>query len=311
MNTKKLTLFAILLGASGLAVASTPSGVWNSSAAGTSDAIAQALRSASFQEAEADYWVTVARCANDGDQIARCLFEAGEERDEAIEEANDQFDERIKVNRILGQAAYLPDIDPNDFSTTVNSTYLPFTPGRTMIYELTNAKGTERIEVKTLSTTLEIEGVECIEVLDIAMLNGEVIEETIDWYAQHTNGDVWYFGEIAKNFDEDGFLEDIDGSWRYGVDGAQPGIVGMQNPSLGLVYRQEYLIAEAEDMAKIVSVNETVIVPAGTFTNCLKTLDGSPIEPGVIEEKFFAPGIGLVLEVDPETGDRLELIQIL
>jgi hypothetical protein len=145
---------------------------------------------------------------------------------------------------------------------------------------------------------------------DVEYLDGELIEDTVDWIAQHGNGDVWYFGEIAMNY-EDGFLDNLDGSWMTGKEDAKPGILMPASPVIDDVYRQEYFINEAEDVAEVISLNETVVVPYGTFHNCLQTEDWTPIEPEALEYKYYAPGIGVVLEVDLETGERLELVQII
>ena len=138
---------------------------------------------------------------------------------------------------------------------------------------------------------------------------GELIEDTADWYAQDSAGNVWYFGELSKNYEE-GELVDIDGSWKAGVDGAIPGIVMLADPRPGDVYRQEYALGEAEDMATVVNRDEeAVVVPYGDFSEeILKNGEYTPIDPEVFEFKYYSPGVGMVLEVNPETGERVELV---
>ena len=112
---------------------------------------------------------------------------------------------------------------------------------------------------------------------------------------------------------EDGEPAGLEGSWQAGADGAQPGILMKADPQVGDVYRQEYAIGEAEDAAAVLGTNEAVSVPYGDFAGCLMTGEFTPIEPDTIEfmeHKFYAPGVGLLLEVDSETGERLELIDI-
>ena len=70
------------------------------------------------------------------------------------------------------------------------------------------------------------------------------------------------------------------------------------------------MLGEAEDMGEVVSLNETVSVPYGDFTGALMTYDFAPVEPDVLEAKFYVPGVGLVLEVDQETGERAELVDV-
>jgi hypothetical protein len=145
---------------------------------------------------------------------------------------------------------------------------------------------------------------------DVVSINSQVIEDTYDWYAQDTAGNVWYFGEDTKEY-ENGVLVSTEGSWEAGVDGAKPGIVMYAiQPALGLPYRQEYYVCEAEDMAEVVSLSEAVVVQYGNFNDCLKTREFTPLEPDVNEYKYYAQGIGMVLEVDVASGARTELIQV-
>jgi hypothetical protein len=153
-------------------------------------------------------------------------------------------------------------------------------------------------------------GVTCVVVLDSEWVGTELEEVTADWYAQDDSGNVWYFGEEAKEF-EDGQVVSTEGSWEAGVDGAQPGIVMKGNPIIGDVYRQEYYEGEAEDMGEVLSLSDTVSVPYGSFQNCLRTKDWTPLEPGIIENKFFAPNVGEIKSVVVEGGsETIVLISI-
>lgn len=266
-------------------------------------------RMAARRDAQHEYWIAKAKCLN-GPGYNHCREEAEDELEDALDLAQEQYEERLAVCGIVGQGAYNPSIDADDFSTTIDNNYLPFVPGRTLVYEKTTDEGLERVEVTTLSATVEINGVECRQVRDVVTLDGEFVEDTTDFYAQRENGNVFYFGEVVKNF-EDGFLDSLDGSWRYGKDGAKPGIVMLGDPDPNDAYRQEFLVGEAEDIGKVLSVHQTVHVAAGTFQNCVKTKDWTPLEPDKFEHKYYAPGIGLVLEVDPENNERLELVQII
>jgi len=271
-------------------------------------ATATAARQAARRDAQDEYWLAIANCLNGPDSNA-CQHEAAQARQEAFALADEQYHARIDACALLGQGAYDPAIDPNDFSSTVDNAYNPLVPGRTLVYE-ENQAGGEHDEVTTLPATIDVNGVRCVEVHDVVTVGGAVTEDTLDFFAQRSNGDVWYFGEVSQSF-EDGFLDNLDGSWRFGKDGAKPGIIMLANPQVGDVYRQEFLVAEAEDIAEVVATDETVTVPAGTFQHCLKTREWSPLEPDAIEFKFYAPGVGVVLEVTPSTGERVELVQII
>ena len=270
-----------------------------------------AQRAAIFDVIE-EYTKTLAACVNiiDPSERAQCYVDAAETRDEELELVTEQFAARTDLCDLLGSAPYDPVIDPEDFTADITNPFLPFTSGLTLVYESDGEDGLERIEVSLQGYTRDIIGVECAVVRDTATVDGVLLEDTLDYYAQDSFGNVWYFGETALNYDEDGNLEDIDGSWISGVEFAKPGIVMQANPFLGQVYRQEYQLAEAEDVAAILGFNESVSVPFGDFDGCLHTQDTTPLEPDVLEEKYYAPGIGLVLAVDIVTGQREELVDI-
>jgi hypothetical protein len=118
---------------------------------------------------------------------------------------------------------------------------------------------------------------------------------------------VWYFGEDTKEY-EDGKVTSTEGSWTAGVDGAQPGIVMPAQPRVADGYRQEYYKGHAEDMAEVLSLTETTTVPVGNFTGVIKTKDYSTLDPELLENKYYARGVGVVLTVDLKTGGRDELV---
>ena len=205
---------------------------------------------------------------------------------------------------------YAPEIDPANFTTLVDNPYFPLTPGTTYIYEGETAEGTERVEVVVTHDTQVVMGVTCIEVRDTVYLNGEVIEDTFDWYAQDNQGNVWYFGEDTKEY-ENGQVVSTAGTWKGGVDGAQPGIIMLAQPEVGHLYRQEYYAGEAEDMAEVISISESATVAYGSYDNLVMTREWTPLTLGLAENKYYAQGIGLVLEVMVEGGsERIELIDI-
>jgi hypothetical protein len=256
----------------------------------------------------------MARCNNTIDPLERknCKKQAAEERKSGLEDCRDQFKARKELCRDLGGDAYQPVIDPADFptSTTVDNPYFPLVPGTTYRYIATTDEGTEEIVVTVTNETKEIMGVTCVVVRDTVTVDGELVEDTFDWYAQDKYGNVWYFGEESKQY-EDGDLVSLEGSWKAGVDGAQPGIIMEADPVVGDLYRQEFAPGEAEDMGEVLALGETVTVPAGTFTDCLKTKDFTPMEPEVVEHKYYAPGVGVVKEVMVEGGtDIVELMEI-
>ena len=213
-----------------------------------------------------------------------------------------EFKEKIKQNE-----DYNPTIVPADFqdgsgnALPIDNAYWPLTPGTTFIYEGEGEDGVERNEVYVTHDTKVVMGVTCTVVLDREWVDGELTETTDDWYAQHKNGDIWYFGE-----DSDG-----GGSWEAGVNGAKPGILMLANPQPGESYRQEYLEGEAEDMAKVLRLNASAAVPHGEYDNCLETKEWTPLSPGENEHKYYAPGVGLVRVTELQGGQvHFDLIEI-
>jgi len=264
--------------------------------------------------AQGDYWLAIAKCKNFFGAGKRITCKSNAERDlnSGIEECQAQYEARLKICGVLGENAYNPVINPADFVAVIDNPYFPLTPGTTYIYEGITESGLEHIEVNVTLNTKVILGVTCIEVRDTVTIDGVLVEDTLDWFAQDTEGNVWYFGENSKEL-EGGLIVSLEGSWTAGVDGAKPGIIMKANPQVGDFYRQEFALGEAEDMAKVLSLNESITVPyqPAPFTNCLKTKEFSPLSPDAIEHKFYAPGIGNIQEVDVETGNHIDLIDII
>lgn len=190
---------------------------------------------------------------------------------------------------------YAPDINPANFTTDIDNPFSPMQPGMKWVYRAKSKEGRERIVVKVTDRTKTIMGVTTRVVRDTAYLNGEVKEDTFDYFAQDDEGCVWYFGERTKEFD--GGMIDTSGSWIAGRDGAQPGVVMEADPAVGDKYRQEYLVDEAEDQGEVLELGVDVTVPFGSFTDGIVTLDTTRLDPESVENKTYVEGIGNVLSV--------------
>ncbi|MGH8973970.1 MAG: hypothetical protein ACRD0C_12305 [Acidimicrobiia bacterium] len=211
----------------------------------------------------------------------------------------------------VGAEEYAPQIDPADFTTEITNPLFPLRPGTRWVYEGPDEAGDiEHKEVEVTAETRQVMGVDCVIVHDQVSMDGELVEDTWDWYAQDKDGNVWYFGEDTSEY-EGGKRVSTDGSWEAGKEGAYPGIVMEADPKVGDQYRQEYYEGEAEDMAEVLSVDEHVTVPQGSHDGVLKTKDWNPLEPGITEHKYYAPGVGTVFEevVEGESG-HLELLEM-
>ena len=211
----------------------------------------------------------------------------------------------------LPQGATPFDLDPTRFTTAINNPFWPMQPGTRWTYREVDTDGTElqAVVVVTTQTKVMANGVTARVVRDTLTRRGEIIEDTLDWYAQDFEGNVWYLGEDTAEY-EGGVVASTAGSWQAGVDGALPGIIVPADPQPGLAYRQEYYAGQAEDNGTVVSLNETADVPYGHFDTLMMTADTSGLEPNVLEHKFYARGVGPILTVDVGTGGHEELLTV-
>ena len=204
------------------------------------------------------------------------------------------------------------ELDPRQFSTRIDNPYWPMRPGMRWDYREVENDGTvKRGSIRVTSRTRRIaNGVVARVVRDTVKEDGALVEDTVDWYAQDREGNLWYLGEATKEY-EGGKVVSTEGSWEAGVDGAQPGVVMPAEPRVGLAYRQEHYAGHAEDRASIVGVREQVQVPAGHYRNVVMTRDVDPLHPDVLEFKFYAPGAGPVLAIGVSGGGgREELVHL-
>jgi hypothetical protein len=203
------------------------------------------------------------------------------------------------------------EIEPAEFTTVIDNEFWPMEPGTRWTYKELDSEGAELDVIVTVtSATREIaNGVTARVVRDSVYEDGELIEDTFDWYAQDAAGNIWYLGEDTAEF-EGGEVTTTGGSWEAGVDGALPGIAIPAGPQVGMAYRQEYYEGEAEDNGEVLAVDATAEVPAGSYDSCLQTADTSALEPDVLEHKYYASGVGPVLAVHVDGGDREELISV-
>jgi len=205
---------------------------------------------------------------------------------------------------------YHPTLDPADFVTVIDNPYLPLTPGSRWLYEGDSDGEREDIEVVVTDRTRVIEGITAVVVRDTVHVDGLLVEDTYDWFAQDRDGNVWYLGEDSSDFDEDGALVSKEGSWEYGKDGALPGIVMLADPRPGDAYRQEFRKGVAEDMGEVLRIEPDLTIGLGTYHDVVVTADWNPLEPEVVENKWYAPGIGKVYATH-ETGppETIELVE--
>jgi hypothetical protein len=199
-------------------------------------------------------------------------------------------------------AAKAPSFDPGNFVKKVDNPWFPLRTGTTFRYrgQKDGKRGTDLLTVT--SRTKTILGVKAVVVHDEVILDrGGLSEDTLDWYAQDRQGNVWYLGEATKELDRRGRVISREGSWQAGVNGAEPGIFMPAHPRVGQTFRQEYYAGHAEDHVQVVTIRG----------NRIKTKEWTPLEPGVRDRKIYQRGIGTVLEETVKGGsERWALVSV-
>jgi hypothetical protein len=213
-------------------------------------------------------------------------------------------------NPPVGRGYELEPPPPADFVDGIDNPYFPLIPGTKWEYEIRHGDTVvEKDAVEVLAEKREVNGVQATVVRDRVTVGEQVVEDTYDWFAQDKDGNVWYVGESVDNY-IGGVLVNHSGSWEWGVDGALPGIIMWADPAAHLdqEYYQEYYPGRAEDKGQVLSVNESVTVPFGSFDQVVKTFDFSSLEARAQEHKFYAPGVGLIKEINLNGGEEVVLV---
>lgn len=198
-----------------------------------------------------------------------------------------------------------PVLVPAAFAHPADNAWFPLVPGTVTVLRGTDAGEHLRERVRVTRRTRLIEGVTTRVVRDVLRrADGTLAERTTDWYAADDAGNVWYFGERTATFDMKGHLDSREGSWRAGVRGARPGLIMPADPRPTDAYRQELFRGHAEDQAWIVGFERSERTPLHRFRHVLRTFEWSRLEPGVMSEKLYARGVGIVRERDIAGGEE-------
>jgi len=279
-----------------------------------------------------DYWIGVGICINESDtrDRAECVAEAKAARDQANALCGDQHAARIDLCGALGERRYDPEFETGSFeqdysNLRTTNPYFPLAIGSEWQFQ----SQSQTTRVRVLNATKLIDDVRCIVVRDEVSEDGVIVEGTNDWFAQARNGAVWYCGEETGTFET--FVGDrprkpelvsIDGSFKAGRDGDKPGIIFLAKPQPGQVYVEESSLANAEDATEVLSINYAYgkdptldqMVPKKLAQllctgDCVVTKNTSSLDPGTFERKYYARGIGVFLEVEPESGEVVQLVK--
>jgi hypothetical protein len=200
-------------------------------------------------------------------------------------------------------------LQPSDFVARVDNPFFPLKPGSRWHYRGVDGDGRFTDNMRVTHRTKKIEGVQATVVHDVVLRHGKPREVTSDWYAQDRHGNVWYFGENTKELDRHGHVTSREGSFKAGRDGARPGVLFPGHPRVGLSARQEYYKGHAEDHFKVLDRHARVSVPYVASHHAVKTKEWTPLEPSIVEHKYYVRGVGDVKEVTVKgPKERLRLV---
>ncbi|MCC7549834.1 MAG: PEP-CTERM sorting domain-containing protein [Burkholderiales bacterium] len=205
----------------------------------------------------------------------------------------------------LQAAPVLPDFSAAVFlpGEAIDHPYFPLIDTSTKVYlgqtEEDGEVVIKRSELTTLGPGPVILGVQVTTSRDRAFENGLLIEDTFDYFAQDTTGNVWYMGEDVTNYvyDDEGNLIDTNSSssWRAGVNGALPGFIMPANLDVGFNYYQEFAGQDqALDQGTVFGILSELTIGLMTYHDVLRVIETTELDPDVREAKYYAPGIGLI-----------------
>jgi hypothetical protein len=193
-------------------------------------------------------------------------------------------------------------VDKSQFSAKLDHPLVPLASVPLTVLNGTDGKKRTRSTNQLLKKTAIVDGVRVAVLDNREYQDGELVEHTSDYFAQRRDGTVWYFGERVENY-ENGEV-DHEGQWLAGQDKAQPGVYMPAKPKVGQVFQQENASGVAEDRSTVLAAGLTRKTGAGTFRNCIKVKDFSPID-GLTEFKYYCAGVGLVHEDEPHAHSDL------
>lgn len=197
------------------------------------------------------------------------------------------------------------------FSADITNPWFPFPVGRHYTYVGTKdgKKAVDKVVVS--DRTRVIDGAECRLIEDELYLDGVLEERTTDYYTQAADGAVWYYGEDTAELDTHGAVTSTEGSWMSGVHGAKAGVYMPADPRVGQSMAQERDPGNAEDFFRVLDRAAAVAVPYVSATDALLTEEWTPLEPDVLDHKYYVRGVGLVKESSVKgPKEELSLTQV-
>ena len=198
-------------------------------------------------------------------------------------------------------------------SSRVTNSWFPLVRGSVYVYD-GQKDGKVARDVMTVTRKVKtITGIRAAVINDRLFLNGQLAERTTDWYAQDKHGTVWYLGEKTAELNARGKVTSTEGSFLNGRDGASGGIFMPAHPAVGQSFQQEAFKGQAEDHFRILSLATSITTPAVSSNAAMLTEETNPLEPGVVDHKYYVRGIGTVKEqqvagAPPERAESTQLV---
>jgi len=180
----------------------------------------------------------------------------------------------------------------------ITNSFLPLASLQQDILE-SKSERVERTAKPEVKKSFVIAGqtVEALAVEDKEFTDGKLTEITLDYFAQDDAGTVYYLGEDVDEY-KNGSISGHNGGWLLGKETQKPGVLLPAHPKVGDKFMSEDVPKITWEKDAVISVGETVAVPAGTYENCLKVKERA--SDGTTEYKYYAPGIGCIKEVESD-----------
>lgn len=193
--------------------------------------------------------------------------------------------------------------------SAIDNRYLPLTAKQRCEQSGVAEDGTRMRSLLTLldrTKRFDVGGqaVDAVVIRDDAYEDGELVETTLDYFAQADDGAVYYLGEDVQNV-KSGKVVDTDGTWRYGEDTDVLGVAMPADPEVGDQYRFEDVPAITTESNRVEETGLRTRAAGKLHTDVIRIQEF--IQPeGEVEYKLYAPGVGKIVEYAPE--GRSELI---
>ena len=220
------------------------------------------------------------------------------EKEPPAKEAKEKADESRGSRASKGAKALPAFAHPREITN-------PFLPLASLKQDILEGKeGSKKVRIERTAKPdvhrtfkLGSQTVEAFAVEDREFEDGALAEVAVDFFAQGDDGTVYYLGETVDEY-KNGKVVGHGGAWMYGVDTKPPGVLMPAHPKIGNKFQSENVPKITREDDEVLSLSETVKVPAGTYESCLKIKE--TLSDGTVEYKYYAPGIGCVKEVVPD-----------